>query len=78
MRLFPVFAILAAAVVLHGAETASLLPIEFEKQEKLFRKLNVLEAWRFTKGDSNVWVGIIDNGFDFFHPDLMGNLLPAF
>lgn len=28
MRLFPAFATLAAAVVLHGAETASLLPIE--------------------------------------------------
>ena len=28
MRLFPIFATLAAAVVLHGAETASLLPIE--------------------------------------------------
>ncbi len=50
----------------------------FEKQENLFRKLNVFEAWRFTRGDSNVLVGIIDNGFDFFHPDLKGNLLPGF
>jgi subtilisin family serine protease len=50
----------------------------FEKQENLFRKLNVFEAWRFTRGDSNVLVGIIDNGFDFFHPDLKGNLSPGF
>ena len=50
----------------------------FEKQENLFRKLNVFEAWRVTKGDSNVLIGIIDNGFDFFHPDLKGNLLPGF
>src|SRR5215472_12104133 len=28
MRLFPAFATMAAAVVLHGAESASLLPIE--------------------------------------------------
>ena len=50
----------------------------FEKQENMFRKLNVFEAWRVTKGNSNVLVGIIDNGFDFFHPDLKGNLLPGF
>ncbi len=50
----------------------------FEKQENLFRKLNAFEAWRVTQGDSNVLVGIIDNGFDFFHPDLKGNLLPGF
>ena len=50
----------------------------FEKQETVFRKLNVFEAWRVTQGGSNVLVGIVDNGFDFFHPDLKGNLLPGY
>ncbi len=40
------------------------------RQKPLFDRLNVEEAWRITKGDPKVVVGVIDNGFDFFHPDL--------
>ena len=50
----------------------------FHNQQKLFERLNVFEAWKFTKGDPNVLIGVIDNGFDFFHPDLKGNLIPGF
>ncbi len=50
----------------------------FPKQEPLFNKINVWEAWKITKGDPNVWVGVIDIGFDFFHPDLKANLTPGF
>jgi subtilisin family serine protease len=48
------------------------------KQQALFDRLNVAEAWKITKGDPKVLVGVIDNGFDFFHPDLKGQLLPGF
>ena len=48
------------------------------KQQPLFDRLNVAEAWKITKGDPKVLVGVIDNGFDFFHPDLKGQLLPGF
>jgi subtilisin family serine protease len=48
------------------------------KQQALFDRLNVAEAWRITKGDPKVQVGVIDNGFDFFHPDLKGQLIPGF
>jgi subtilisin family serine protease len=48
------------------------------KQQALFDRLNVAEAWDITRGDPNVLVGVIDNGFDFFHPDLKGQLLPGF
>jgi subtilisin family serine protease len=47
------------------------------KQQPLFDRLNVAEAWKITRGDPNVLVGVIDNGFDFFHPDLKGQLLPG-
>jgi subtilisin family serine protease len=47
------------------------------KQQALFDKLNVAEAWKVTRGDPNVVVGVIDNGFDFFHPDLKGQLAPG-
>jgi subtilisin family serine protease len=50
----------------------------FSEQQALFAKINVLEAWNITKGDPNVLVGVIDNGFDFFHPDLKGQLIPGF
>jgi subtilisin family serine protease len=48
------------------------------KQQPLFERLNVAEAWKITKGDPKVLVGVIDNGFDFFHPDLKGQLLPGY
>lgn len=47
-------------------------------QKALFEKLKVAEAWRLTKGSPDVLVGIIDNGFDFYHPLLKGRLLPGF
>ncbi len=49
-----------------------------EKQQPLFDRLNVAEAWNITKGDPAVLVGVIDNGFDFYHPDLKGQLVPGF
>jgi subtilisin family serine protease len=48
----------------------------FEQQSALFEKLGVLEAWESTKGSSDVLIGVIDSGFDFFHPDL--ELIPGF
>jgi subtilisin family serine protease len=48
------------------------------KQQALFDRLNVAEAWKITKGDPKVLVGVIDNGFDFFHPDVKGQLIPGF
>jgi subtilisin family serine protease len=48
------------------------------KQQALFGRINVAEAWQITKGDPKVLVGVIDNGFDFFHPDLKGQLLPGY
>jgi len=50
----------------------------FSKQKQLFAKLNVLEAWKLTKGSPKVIIGVIDNGFDYFHPDLKGQLIPGF
>jgi thermitase len=50
----------------------------FPKQKALFEKLHVLEAWELTKGSPDVTVGVIDNGFDFFHPDLKERLVPGF
>jgi thermitase len=50
----------------------------FPKQKALFEKLHVLEAWQLTKGSPDILVGVIDNGFDFFHPDLKERLIPGF
>ncbi len=48
------------------------------KQQALFDRINVAEAWKITKGDPKILVGVIDNGFDFFHPDLKGQLIPGY
>jgi subtilisin family serine protease len=48
------------------------------RQQALFDRVNVRGAWRVTKGDAKVTVGVIDSGFDFFHPDLRGQLIPGY
>jgi subtilisin family serine protease len=48
------------------------------QQRALFDRLKIEEAWAVTKGDPKVLVGVVDNGFDFFHPDLKGQLIPGF
>ncbi len=48
------------------------------KQKPLLQKLNIREAWEITKGDPQCLIGIIDNGFDFYHPDLKGQLIPGY
>lgn len=62
-----------------GDETQAKLndPL-FAKQRALFDKINVLEAWNTTRGDPDILVGIVDLGFDHFHPDLKSNLVPGF
>lgn len=46
-------------------------------KQALFDRINLAEAWEITKGDPKVLVGLIDNGFDFFLPDLKGQLIPG-
>jgi subtilisin family serine protease len=47
------------------------------KQQALFERINLAEAWKITKGDAKLLIGVIDNGFDFYHPDLKGQLIPG-
>lgn len=48
------------------------------KQEALVKKLQVEDAWKVTKGDPKVIVGVIDSGFDYYHPALKGSVEPGF
>jgi subtilisin family serine protease len=48
------------------------------RQKPLFDRINLDEAWQITKGDPKVVVGVIDNGFDFFHPDLKRQMTPGY
>ena len=57
---------------------ASLNDSLFSKQKQFFEKLKVFEAWKLTKGSPDILIGVIDNGFDFFHPDLLDQLSPGF
>lgn len=49
-----------------------------DRQRPLFEKLDVFRGWEITRGDPDVLVGVIDSGFDYFHPDLVGRLLPGY
>lgn len=48
------------------------------KQQALFERINLAGAWKITKGDPKILVGVIDNGFDYFHPDLLEQVLPGY
>src|SRR4051812_46119992 len=48
------------------------------KQQALLEKVHAEEAWAITRGDPEVVVGVIDNGFDYYHPDLKGRLTPGY
>jgi subtilisin family serine protease len=83
MNRFWILSAIAATLVLALAAAAAdeksrTQPLPADQQRALFERLNVAEAWKITKGDPKVLVGVIDNGFDFFHPDLKGQLVPGF
>lgn len=50
----------------------------FSEQQELFEKLNVFRAWEITRGNSEVIIGCIDSGFDFYHPSLRERLIPGY
>jgi len=50
----------------------------FSKQEPLFEKLGVFKAWETTKGNPEILIGCIDNGFDFYHPYLHNQLITGY
>ena len=39
-------------------------------------KIDAQGAWDITKGDTNVFVAVTDDGIDMLHPDLMGEVKP--
>lgn len=45
-----------------------------ENQSKALELIKAFDAWEIYKGDSNVVIGISDNGIDQFHPDLRNNI----
>ncbi|MBU0638980.1 MAG: S8 family serine peptidase [Planctomycetes bacterium] len=47
-------------------------------QQPYFDLLNIEAAWQITRGDPACLVGVIDTGFDFFHPALHDYLVPGY
>ena len=78
---FRISALIVASIFLASpAKTEEPITSEHisEHQERLFNRMHVCEAWETTKGSPDVVIGVIDNGFDFFHPDLKGQVLPGY
>ena len=76
MLAFPLALFLTASGVAGDTPPDKAAPTS--EQQALFDRIKVQEAWEVTKGDPEVLVGVIDNGFDFFHPNLKGQLIPGF
>jgi membrane-anchored mycosin MYCP len=49
-----------------------------QRQRALFELLGVEEAWASTRGSGECLIGIVDIGFDFFHPALRGVVAPGY
>jgi thermitase len=52
--------------------------IDREAHGTVFDLLRVPEAWELTRGGPECLVGVIDGGFDFFHPALRGHVIPGY
>ena len=73
-----VFALFVCLVSLAPAFAADEPAIAFaERQKPMFQLMQVEEAWKITRGGPGCVVGVIDSGFDFFHPALKDSLKPG-
>jgi len=66
---------LTAVPLVAGAGQSS--PSFAERQKPMFALLKVEEAWKITRGGPACAIGVVDSGFDFFHPALRANLKPG-
>jgi subtilisin family serine protease len=49
-----------------------------DKQQALFDLIGVEEAWAITRGSPECLIGVVDTGFDFFHPALRDAVTPGY
>lgn len=58
-----------------GNARSQIIPADpLFRQQYYFTSMEVLKAWRFTKGDPNCLIGIIERDMDVSHPDYAGNI----
>lgn len=69
--------LLLAAPELSGEEQIAQEKL-VKHQAAFFEQLGVGSAWKSSKGSPDFQIGVIDNGFDFFHPDLAEQLIPGY
>jgi len=48
-----------------------------DRQQPILHLMQVEEGWKITRGGAGCTVGVIDSGFDFFHPAFDGSLQPG-
>jgi subtilisin family serine protease len=51
------------------------LNFKYESKQWHLRKTGATEAWKYTQGNKNLIVAVIDTGVDYNHPDLKNNVI---
>ena len=41
-------------------------------------KIQAADAWDITKGDSTIKIAVVDDGFDYLHPELQSKIYPPY
>jgi membrane-anchored mycosin MYCP len=75
-RSFALFVLMFASVAFAEDKPAPT-PTFAERQQPIFKLMQVEEGWKITRGGPGCVVGVIDSGFDYFHPALQANLKPG-
>jgi subtilisin family serine protease len=77
MRAITLFALIVSVAAILVAGDDQPKQSFADRQKPYFALTKVEEAWKITRGGADCTIGVIDSGFDFFHPALQTNLKPG-
>ncbi len=73
-RFLPIGAIIVFLSLLIPGQSLALSSNDPFVYQLSYEQVGVYRAWDYSLGSPKVVVAVIDNGFDTFHPDLVGNV----
>lgn len=78
-KLSPKYEVIAAPEGMNGSRYIPSDPaMKNHQQSYYFDMINAPEAWDVQKGDPNIIVAVLDDGFDMNHPEIQNKLVGAY